>query len=109
MAINGRKIAYLEHLLGSGLPLHRPLRTWSDFELARLEDPATLSLLSDDDLARLIEMADDGLRDEGIDPATLPAAPIPTTADIETSQRGRPPLALACRCGLCERYRQSSG
>ena len=49
------------------------------------------------------------VRDEGIDPATLPAAPIPTTADIETSQRGRPPLALACRCGLCERYRQSSG
>jgi hypothetical protein len=66
MAINGRKIAYLEHLLGSGLPLHRPLRTWSDFELARLEDPATLSLLSDDDLARLIEEGNDMLRAHGI-------------------------------------------
>jgi len=109
MAINGRKICYLEYLLGSGLPLHQPLRRWSPVALSRLEDPATLSLLSDDDLARLIEMADDWLRDEGIDLATLPAAPIPTAADIETSQRGRPPLARACRCGLCERYRQSSG
>ena len=106
MATNERKIGYLEYVLNGGLPLHRPLRKWPATALARLQDPATLSLLSDDDLARLIEMADG---DEGIDVVTLPAAPIPTTADIETSQRGRPPLALACRCGLCERYRQSSG
>jgi hypothetical protein len=109
MATNDRKIGYLEYVLNGGLPLHRPLRKWPATALARLDDPATLSLLSDADLARLIEVGDDWLRDEGIDPATLPAAPISPTADIETSQRGRPPLPLACRCGLCERYRQSSG
>ena len=65
--------------------------------------------LSDEELAWLIRELDALSAAEGGDATELPAPPTLSTAGVQADAQGREPVAHACGCGLCERYRQSSG
>lgn len=102
------RIARLEALIGSGMPLHLPLAQWPPATIERVaNDPSLLGDLTLEDLDALGAQVRAAIIREGGDPdASPPVEPLSTSSRLgETNAHGRLPFALTCGCGVCSVWR----
>lgn len=102
MSSGSARIYRLEDKLRGGLRFDLPLAMWPPLMLSRLESPALLASLTDDELDWLIAQAGDE--------ADEPAEPItPTTVDTRNGSHGFAPMARICGCSSCAQWRSANG
>jgi hypothetical protein len=106
------RIARLEALIGSGMPLHLPLAQWPPATIERVaNDPSLLDVCSLEDLDALGEQVRNLICAGGGDPDAMSTEPMsmaaPSVAAINA--HGREPFASTCGCGVCSVWRDRRG